>query len=83
MLEQVKTNPELKRIPVVIFTSSEAEEDILGAYDLHVNCYITKPVRLEQFSMVLNVDRKFLVWPLFNYRITIENERGTDKDSPH
>ena len=59
MLEQVKTNPELKRIPVVIFTSSEAEADILGAYDLHVNCYITKPIRLEQFSMVLKSIENF------------------------
>ena len=43
-LQEIKSDPELKRIPVVVLTTSKAEEDILGSYDLGVNCFITKPV---------------------------------------
>jgi DNA-binding NarL/FixJ family response regulator len=43
----------LRRIPVVILTVSQAEEDILKTYDLHANCYITKPVDLDQFLTVV------------------------------
>jgi two-component system, chemotaxis family, response regulator Rcp1 len=53
VLGEVKQDPALKRIPVVILTSSAAEQDILQAYDLAANCYITKPVDLEQFLRVL------------------------------
>ncbi len=53
VLEEIKTDPELKRIPVVILTTSQAESDILSSYDLHANCYITKPVDLEQFMHVV------------------------------
>jgi len=52
-LEVIKNTPELKRIPVVILTTSSAEQDILKAYDLHANCYITKPVDLDQFIQVV------------------------------
>jgi len=48
VLAEVKQDPALKRIPVVILTSSAAEQDILRAYDLAANCYITKPVELDQ-----------------------------------
>ena len=53
VLAEVKEDPNLKRIPVVILTTSTAEEDILKSYDLHANCYITKPVGLEQFLTVV------------------------------
>jgi CheY-like chemotaxis protein len=49
VLEAVKGDPELKRIPVVILTSSDAEEDILQTYELHANAYMTKPVTFEGF----------------------------------
>ena len=61
VLAAVKADPELRRIPVVILTSSGAEEDIARTYDLHANCYIRKPVDLEQFiSVVKNVERFWL-----------------------
>jgi two-component system, chemotaxis family, response regulator Rcp1 len=53
VLEKIKADAELRTIPVVILTSSEAEEDICRAYDLHANCYVTKPVDLEQFITVV------------------------------
>ncbi len=52
VLSEIKNDPNLKRIPVVILTTSRAEEDILKAYNLHANCYITKPVDLDQFIKV-------------------------------
>jgi two-component system, chemotaxis family, response regulator Rcp1 len=59
VLAQVKADPELKRIPVVVLTSSAAEEDILKTYNLHVNCYISKPVNLEQFYTVVQLIENF------------------------
>lgn len=53
VLAVIKGNPALKRIPVVILTSSNAEQDIVKSYDLHANCYITKPIDLEQFITVV------------------------------
>src|ERR1051326_7118814 len=53
VLEEIKNDPDLRRIPVVILTTSQAEQDILKSYNLHANCYITKPVDLEQFIMVV------------------------------
>jgi CheY-like chemotaxis protein len=53
VLEEIKEDPDLKRIPVVILTVSEAEQDIIKSYNLHANCYITKPVNLEQFIEVV------------------------------
>jgi CheY-like chemotaxis protein len=53
VLAEVKEDPDLRRIPVVILTTSSAEEDILKSYDLHANCYVTKPVDLEQFLTVV------------------------------
>lgn len=50
VLKMIKTSAALRHIPVIIFTSSQAEDDINRAYDLHANCYITKPLDLEQFS---------------------------------
>ena len=53
VLARIKADELLRRIPVVVLTTSEAEEDILRAYDLHANCYITKPVDLDQFIAVV------------------------------
>lgn len=53
VLHEIKADPELKRIPVVILTTSRAEEDILKTYSLHANCYISKPVNLDQFIHVV------------------------------
>jgi two-component system, chemotaxis family, response regulator Rcp1 len=52
VLAEIKNDASLKRIPVVILTTSRAEQDILKAYNLHANCYITKPVDLDQFIKV-------------------------------
>jgi CheY-like chemotaxis protein len=53
VLAEIKEDPELKRIPVVILTISKAQEDIFKTYNLHANCYITKPVDLERFITVV------------------------------
>ena len=53
LLAEIKADPSLARIPVVILTTSIAEEDIAGCYDLHANCYIAKPVDLERFIAVV------------------------------
>ena len=53
VLATIKADPALRRIPVVILTTSKAEEDVIKTYDLHANCYITKPVDLEQFITVV------------------------------
>jgi CheY-like chemotaxis protein len=53
VLADVKSDPELRRIPVVILTSSEAEEDIVRSYDLHANAYLTKPVDFDGFLDVV------------------------------
>ncbi len=53
VLAEIKADETLKRIPVVILTTSEAEKDILQAYDLFANCYITKPVDFDQFVKIV------------------------------
>ena len=53
VLAEIKEDPALKHIPVVILTSSQEGEDIVKTYNLHANCYITKPIDLEQFIMVV------------------------------
>ena len=53
VLAEIKADPWLRRIPVVILTVSKAEEDVLKSYNLHANCYITKPVNLDQFLEVV------------------------------
>ena len=59
VLEQIKQNASLKSIPVVILTTSAAEEDIIRSYQLHANCYITKPVDLDQFIKVVKTIDNF------------------------
>jgi CheY-like chemotaxis protein len=49
VLAEVKEDPDLRRIPVVMMTQSKDEQDILSAYNLYVNCYVTKPVDVAQF----------------------------------
>ncbi len=53
VLEEIKNDEELRRIPVVILTTSKAEQDIIKSYNLHANCYISKPVNLEQFITIV------------------------------
>ena len=53
VLAAIKNDPALKSIPVVVLTSSRTEQDLLRAYDLHANCFITKPVEFEQFIEVV------------------------------
>ena len=53
VLAEIKADPNLRRIPIVVLTTSRAEEDIIRAYDLHANCYITKPVDFKQFLEVV------------------------------
>ena len=61
VLQEIKTDEELKRIPVVVLTTSKAEEDVLRTYNLHANCYVTKPVDLEKFIVVVkSIDRFWL-----------------------
>ena len=59
VLEEIKRDPSLRHIPVVILTSSQAESDIVRAYDLHANCYVTKPVDLDQFITVVQSIESF------------------------
>jgi len=61
VLAEIKDDPDLKRIPVVIITSSAAEEDVVRSYDLHANCYITKPLELENFVQVVRAVEEFWV----------------------
>ena len=59
VLQTIKADQTLRRIPVVVLTTSSAEEDILRSYDLHVNCYITKPVDMERFIEVVRTIENF------------------------
>jgi chemotaxis family two-component system response regulator Rcp1 len=49
VLEEIKADPALKRIPVIVLTTSDAESDVLRSYDLHANCYLVKPVDVDRF----------------------------------
>jgi chemotaxis family two-component system response regulator Rcp1 len=59
VLAEIKVDERLKRIPVVILTTSQAEEDILKAYNLNANCYVSKPVDLDQFIKVVRTINDF------------------------
>jgi len=61
VLAEIKEDPELRRIPVVIVTSSAAEEDVVRSYNLHANCYITKPLELENFIRMVRAIEDFWV----------------------
>ena len=59
VLKEIKEDEKLKRIPVVILTTSKAEEDIVKSYSLHANCYVTKPLAIEQFIEVVQAIETF------------------------
>ena len=59
VLREIKEDENLKRIPVVILTTSKAEEDIVKSYSLHANCYVTKPLAIEQFITVVKAIESF------------------------
>jgi two-component system, chemotaxis family, response regulator Rcp1 len=59
LLAEIKADEHLMKIPVIIFTTSAAEEDIMRAYSAHANCYITKPVDLDQFLHVIHSIESF------------------------
>jgi len=59
VLGEMKQDPALRHIPVVILTSSQAEQDILQAYELHANCYVTKPVDFDQFITIVRSIEQF------------------------
>ena len=59
VLAEIKADVDLRRIPVVMLTVSKAEEDIVKAYNLHVNCYITKPIDLDRFIEVVRAIEDF------------------------
>jgi CheY-like chemotaxis protein len=61
VLQAIKSDPELASIPVVILTTSEAEEDVLRSYSLHANAYVTKPVDFERFIQVVRQIDEFFV----------------------
>jgi chemotaxis family two-component system response regulator Rcp1 len=59
VLEELKNDDDLRRIPVVVLTSSKAEEDVLRSYNLHANSYVTKPVGLQEFAKVVGAIEGF------------------------
>ena len=59
VLAEIKQDPELQTIPVVVLTSSDAEEDVLKSYQLHANSYIRKPVNLERFMNIVSTVEDF------------------------
>jgi len=59
VLRQIKTDPDLKTIPVVVLTTSEADQDVLKAYEYHANCYIRKPVDLARFLQIISMIEDF------------------------
>ncbi|MCU1401628.1 MAG: response regulator [Acidimicrobiales bacterium] len=61
VLHDIKGDPELRRIPIVILTTSEAEEDVIAAYDLHANAYVRKPVDFDQFVIAVRAIDDFFI----------------------
>lgn len=59
ILAEVKADPDLRRIPVVVLTTSSNEEDVLRSYDLNANCYVTKPFNVQQFIQVVQLISDF------------------------
>jgi len=74
MLADLNADPILRRIPVVVLTTSQAEEDIVRSYDLHANCYITKPIDLNQFIVVVK--------SIENFWLTIVSLPSYEKSKP-
>jgi CheY-like chemotaxis protein len=61
VLKEIKGDPELRAIPVVVLTTSEADEDILRSYELHANAYVTKPVDFDRFIEAVRMTDDFFV----------------------
>jgi len=61
VLLDIKSDPELRRIPIVVLTTSEAEEDVIAAYDLHANAYVRKPVDFDQFVAAVRAVDDFFI----------------------
>lgn len=59
ILEEIKSKDPLRRIPVVVLTTSKADEDVLRSYNLHANCFITKPIELDEFFKVIRMIENF------------------------
>ncbi|MGH7926288.1 MAG: response regulator [Candidatus Binatia bacterium] len=59
VLQEIKNDADLKRIPVVVLTTSEAESDIMATYGFHANCFITKPVDMDQFIKIVQMLEEF------------------------
>ncbi len=59
VLAEIKEDPELKRIPVAVMTTSDAEQDIVGSYDLHANCYVKKPIDAQEFLRAVGLIQDF------------------------
>ncbi len=59
VLSEIKQNRQLKRIPVVVLTTSRAQEDIVKSYDLHANCYVVKPLDLDSFLNIMKSIKEF------------------------
>lgn len=59
VLKQMKNDPELRRIPVIVFSTSDAQRDVADSYDLHANCYIIKPVDFDEFLEVVRTMDRF------------------------
>jgi two-component system response regulator len=61
VLEDIKADPDLRRIPVIVLSTSEADDDIVQSYDLHANAYVTKPVDFDEFvSVIRRIDDFFM-----------------------
>jgi CheY-like chemotaxis protein len=82
VLAEIKTDEKLRSIPVVILTSSKAEEDIIKSYNLHANCYISKPVELEQFFKVIKTIEDFWL-SIVKLPPREKNESRGDKSFAH
>ncbi len=83
VLTEVKADDGLRRIPVVVLTTSEAEDDIQKAYDRHANCYVTKPVELDEFiNVVKSIERFWLAVVKLPSSQEKLNARGTNQNPP-
>jgi CheY-like chemotaxis protein len=74
VLQSIKSDNDLKKIPVVVLTTSKAEEDILKSYEHHANCYITKPIDIDEFLKVIRLTEDF--WLTIVQLPTLSNEKG-------
>ncbi|HDQ44157.1 MAG TPA: response regulator [bacterium] len=59
ILEKIKSHDPIRRIPVVVLTTSKADEDVIRSYNLHANCFITKPIDLDEFFRVIRAIENF------------------------